>query len=182
MKTKIDYSVGQKIVHWLMAVLITLDLFIAQKFGGVMEEVDRLDSRSDHGSMGTIVAILFVIRLFLRYRNGAPALPSTMPNWQAKAAGLAHFLLYFFIGCLILSGIATAVNATDPINLFGAFDITLGQSDGATFTFIRQFHEFATNAVITLVIIHVLAAFYHLFMTSDTTTQKMAKFWKSENT
>jgi cytochrome b561 len=181
MGTPVDYSVAQKVIHWLMAIFLTLDLFVAQKFGDVMEEFDRLDSRADHSSMGTIIAILFVIRLFLPYRNGAPALPSSMPDWQVKLAGLVHFLLYFFIGFLILSGVATAINATDPINLFGAIDITIGQSDGATFDFIRQFHEFATIAVIALIVVHVLAAFYHLFMTSDKTTQKMAKFWKSEN-
>jgi cytochrome b561 len=153
MSTKLDYSVVQKIVHWLMATLIMLDLFIAQKFGGVMEKLDRLDSRVDHGSLGIIVAMLFVIRLFLRYRNGAPSPSGSMPAWQVKAAELAHFLLYFFIGFLILSGIGTALNATDPINIFGVIDITLGQSDAATFTFLRQFHEFATNAVIALVIV-----------------------------
>eukprot|EP00494_Astrolonche_serrata_P023382 UN23640 len=80
-----DYSVGQKIIHWLMAILITLDLFVAQKFGGVMEEVDRLESRIDHASLGIIVAFLFVIRIALRWKNGAPSLPDGMPTWQIYA-------------------------------------------------------------------------------------------------
>lgn len=64
-----DYAVGQKIVHWLMAVFIMLDLFVAQKFGGVMTDVDRFDSRNDHSSLGTIVAALFIIRLYLRWKT-----------------------------------------------------------------------------------------------------------------
>jgi cytochrome b561 len=31
-----DYLKSQKIIHWLMAVAIILDLIIAQKFGGEM--------------------------------------------------------------------------------------------------------------------------------------------------
>ena len=32
-----DYVKSQKIIHWMMAFLIMLDLVIAQKFGGEME-------------------------------------------------------------------------------------------------------------------------------------------------
>ena len=38
----IDYTKTQKIIHWLMAIIIMLDLNVAQKFGGNMELWDRL--------------------------------------------------------------------------------------------------------------------------------------------
>ena len=79
MKNKPDYSVAQKAIHWVMAILITMDLFVAQKLGNVMEDWDRLESRVDHGSLGTIIGILFVTRLVLRFRTGAPPLPQGMP-------------------------------------------------------------------------------------------------------
>ena len=180
MSRPLDYSIVQKCIHWLMAILITLDLFVAQKFGNPMEQADRLESRGDHGSLGTIVAVLFLLRLYLRFKNGAPALPATNSEWQIVAARLGHGLLYFFIGFLILSGILTAMNATDPISLFGKFDISTGQLDEKTFTFIRGFHEFATNGVIALILIHSFAAVYHWLIAGDDVTQKMLKFWKSE--
>ena len=43
----IDYLRAQKIIHWLMAIVIMLDLNVAQKFGGDMELWDRLESRVD---------------------------------------------------------------------------------------------------------------------------------------
>jgi hypothetical protein len=43
MKTA-DYSVGRKVVHWLMAAFM-LDLVVAQKFGGLMTELNRFESR-----------------------------------------------------------------------------------------------------------------------------------------
>jgi len=179
MSSASDYSVGQKVIHWLMSLLIILDLFVAQKFGDVMETMDRLESRADHGSLGTIVAVLFILRLLLRYRHGAPALPEQMPGWQVTLARLGHGLLYFMIGFLILSGIATAINASAPIALFGQWDITLGQVNEDTFQLLRPFHEFATNAVIALILLHVAAALYHHFIARDKTTVNMLKFWKS---
>jgi cytochrome b561 len=61
-----DYAVTQKVVHWLMALAIMLDLFIAQKFGNPMELADRLESRLDHASLGTIVTVFFMLRIRLR--------------------------------------------------------------------------------------------------------------------
>lgn len=180
MSERRDYSVGQKVVHWLMSILIVLDLFVAQKFGRVMEDWDRLESRADHATLGTIVASLFAICLYLRFKHGAPALPDNMPGWQIQAARLGHFALYFFIGFLVLSGSATAINATAPIALFGQFDIVLGQTDKGWFTTLRPFHEFATNAVIALIVFHVLAALYHHFIARDDSTLRMLKFWKSQ--
>ena len=168
---KTDYNVSQKVIHWLMAILISLDLFVAQKFGNVMEEADRLESRIDHGSLNIIVAVLFLIRMYLRFRHGAPALPTTMPGWQILAARFAH---------AILSGLATAMNAAYPIALFGVLDITIGQTNEDTFSFIRQFHEFATEALIALIIVHLIAAIYHWLISRDRITQRMFKFWQTE--
>ena len=180
MKNKLDYSVAQKIIHWIMALLIMMDLFVAQKLGNVMEEWDRLESRVDHGSLGTIIGVLFVARIFLRLRTGAPPLPQGMPDWQGRVAKAAHNTLYFLIGFLVLSGLATAINATPPIALFGVLDITLGQSTNSTFKFVRQFHEFATNAVIILIAGHIVAALHHHFVARDNATIRMLKFWRSE--
>ena len=175
-----DYAVVQKVLHWLMAFIICLDLFVAQKFGDVMEDWDRLESRSDHASVGTVVTVLFVLRIVFRLRHGAAALPAGMSTWQVRAAHLAHFAMYFFVGLLILSGIATAVNAADPITLFGQVDITLGQPGEDLFRQIRPIHEFATNAVIVLIVVHILAALYHQFIARDDSTMRMLKFWRSE--
>ena len=65
----IDYYRIQKIIHWLMAIIIMLDLNVAQKFGGEMELLDRLDSRVDHATAGLIVTFLFILRLFIRYKQ-----------------------------------------------------------------------------------------------------------------
>ena len=81
-----DYAVTQKVLHWLMTLLIMLDLIIAQKFGGEMADWDRFASRSDHASVGITIAVLLVLRLYFRWRYGAPALPATMPDWQKQLA------------------------------------------------------------------------------------------------
>ena len=176
-----DYTVVQKVVHWLMALLIMLDLVVAQKFGDPMEQWDRLESRSDHATLGMIMTFLFLLRIALRWYYGAPPLPHGMSTWQVFAARWTHRLFYFLIALLIGSGLATGVNAADPITLFGSLDITIGQENEQTFAALRPIHEYTTNALILLISIHIIAALYHQFVARDASTLNMLKFWTSKS-
>ena len=80
-----------------MAIIIMLDLNVAQKFGGNMELWDRLESRSDHATAGMIVTFLFILRIVLRYFYGAPKLPESMPTWQTLSAKIGHSSLLSLI-------------------------------------------------------------------------------------
>ena len=175
-----DYVKSQKIIHWVMAFLIMLDLFIAQKFGGEMELWDRLESLVDHATVGLIVTFLFILRLFLRYRYGAPSLPTSMPRWQMFAANLGHYGLYFLMGALMVTGIISASFASDPIIVFGSFDLAFANHSVEFFILVRTIHEFCTNAIIVLILIHIFAAVYHHYIAKDDTTSKMLKFWTSK--
>ena len=175
----VDYTKTQKVIHWLMAIIIMLDLNVAQKFGGNMELWDRLESRSDHATAGIIVTFLFLLRIVIRYFYGAPKLPSTMPTWQIYSAKFGHFSLYFLMAGLIITGIAMASFASDPIVVFG-FDLAFASHNQSAFLIIRGFHEFCTNAIIAMIGIHILAAFYHQFFAKDDTTMNMLKFWQTK--
>ncbi len=176
-----DYSIAQKVLHWLIAIAIMLDLFIAQKFGGVMEDWDRFESRSDHASLGTLVALLLVVRLYLRMKHGAPPLPADIPRWQARMAHAAHGALYGLVGLLLLTGIATAMNANSLVMPFGLYSYGNGVGDLDTFNVFRLVHELATQAIIALIVLHIAAALFHLLTKHHRhLTLRMMKFWKSE--
>ena len=172
-----DYIKSQKIIHWLMAFIIMLDLNVAQKFGREMELWDRLESRADHATMGLIVTFLFILRMILRYRYGAPSLPNSMKRWQIYAAHIGHYGLYLLMGILMLTGITSAVFASDPIVVFGSYDLAFANYNSDLFIILRGIHEFCTNAIIALIFIHILAALYHHFIAKDDTTINMARFW-----
>ena len=176
----IDYLKTQKIIHWMMAIIIMLDLNVAQKFGGEMELWDRLESRVDHAQAGLIVTFLFFLRLFLRYRYGAPALPAEMPNWQVISAKAGHYGLYLLMAMLIITGILSAIFTAEPIVVFGLLNLSSEVQNGEMFSLIRGIHEFSTNAIILLIIIHIIAALYHHFVIKDRTTINMMKFWTTK--
>jgi cytochrome b561 len=176
----VDYRVAQKIVHWLMALIIMLDLFVAQKFGGFMAVADRLESRGDHGSLGTILAVLLVVRVALRLIYGAPPLPVGMPQWQIVAAKLGHGLMYVAMLGLVTTGVISALNATDPVMIFQSVTLHIGNLDEDQFQFLRQFHEFFTYLMMALIGVHIVAAGYHHFVAKDDSTRRMLTFWQTQ--
>lgn len=172
-----DYAITQKVLHWLMALLIMADLVVARRFGDELADWDRFASRSDHASVGMIVAVLLAIRLYFRWRYRAPALPETMPNWQQKLAYLAHWALYGLIGLLVVSGVIAAGAANSVIEPFGLFALNDGSS--GNFADLRQIHEAVIWAIMTLIAAHILAALVHLIWLRDNVTQSMLRFWRS---
>ncbi len=175
-----DYLKSQKIIHWLMAIVIMIDLNVAQKFGGEMQLWDRLESRADHATMGLIITFLLILRIILRYKYGAPSLPDSMSKWQVLAAQVGHYGLYILMGALVLTGIISATYASDPILVFNSYDLAFANHNDDVFKIVRGIHEFCTNAIIALIVIHILAAIYHHFVLKDSTTFNMAKLWTTK--
>jgi cytochrome b561 len=171
----LHYSFSQKLLHWLMALLIILDLIVAQKFGGIMEVADRLESRADHAGLNLVVMALFLLRVFLRRKHGAPPLPHNTVDWQARLSKITHLAIYFFMAALFVTGLTTAINATSPIEVYGLLDITRGNSDENLFQFVRQFHEFSTQVVIALIGLHVVAVLYHQLVKRDNIMARMLR-------
>ena len=130
--------------------------------------------------MGLIITFLLILRIFLRYRYGAPSLPSSMSKWQIFAAQAGHYGLYILMGALVLTGIVSASFASDPIMIFGSYDLAFANHNLNFFMIVRGIHEFCTNAIIALILIHILAAIYHHFVLKDNTTLNMLKFWTTK--
>lgn len=176
-----DYRIVQKVIHFLMAFFIIFDLFEANKYGGEMLHAERIESRTDHSTLGVTLIILLILRFYFRFKSGAPAIPKTgLKPWQHTAAKWVHIGLYASMTGLLLTGVLTAMQATDPILIYYHFDITLGQLTDEQFVAVRIFHEVMTWVMIAFIFIHVIGALYHHFILKDRLLIKMLKFWTSE--
>ena len=103
-----------------------------------------------------------------------------MPNWQVISAKAGHYGLYLLMAMLIITGILSAIFTAEPIVVFGLLNLSSEVQNGEMFSLIRGIHEFSTNAIILLIIIHIVAALYHHFVIKDRTTINMMKFWTSK--
>lgn len=155
-----------------MAILITLDLVVARKFGGDLELWDRLESRVDHASLNIIVMCLFLLRVYFRRKHGLPSARDTI-NWKNTLSKITHRTIYLCMAALFITGLITAMNATNPLSVFGAVDVTIGNLDDGFFDFVRQFHEISTKIITALIVFHISAAFYHQIFLRDNVMSRM---------
>ncbi|MPW15559.1 cytochrome b [Paraburkholderia sp. CNPSo 3157] len=116
------YTHTAMILHWLIAVLIIANVVLGLSADSLPDDWVRpvIDT---HKSIGITVLGLALLRVLWRVSHRPPPLPREFPSWERMAAHVAHFLLYFLMIALPLSGwmhdSAWKDAATHPMHLFG---------------------------------------------------------------
>src|SRR5258708_15082554 len=109
----------QRLIHWVMAACLLAMLFIG--VGMVSTVMPKyLTLVSIHKPLGIAILVLALIRLAVRLRYGAPALPADLPQPMKLAAHLSHYALYALMIAMPLLGWGMLSAAAYPVVLFGA--------------------------------------------------------------
>lgn len=170
------FTAIQRILHWLMAVCILAMLFIGV---GMVSTVSAkyLTLLSIHKPLGIGILILAVLRLGLRLKAVAPALPRDLPELMRLAAKLSHVLLYSLMIAMPLLGWGMLSAAAYPVELIGGYRLPaiLPQSD-ALHTVLWNAHRMLAFAFFALILVHIAAAFFHALIRRDRVFGAMAPF------
>ena len=126
--TNTQYGSVAKWLHWLTALLFLAAYVGIYFFHWFLDEEGPMRSPfiSFHKGVGFSVLVFFVLRLYWRLTNPNPKLPEAMPGWQIKASHCVHFLLYFFMLAMPLSGY---IGNRSGVN-YGFFSITSFRDTG----------------------------------------------------
>ena len=164
----------QQTLHWLMAVCILTMLFVGV---GMVSTVapKYLTLVSIHKPLGAAILLLALVRLVVRLRDGAPALPADLPEPMKLAANLSHYALYALMIGMPLLGWAMLSAAAYPIVLFGGVQLPriLPHSDGLH-ALLWSAHFYLAFAFFALILLHLAAALFHALIRRDGVFQAMA--------
>ncbi|WP_112944402.1 MULTISPECIES: cytochrome b [unclassified Rhizobium] len=109
-----SYSLAQRILHWLTALLVFFNLLLpdgmnawhrSMRLNGTAT-ADQIASANIHAWAGIAILVAVAFRLVLRATQGVPASSSAEPPLLRTAAGIAHALLYLLLLAMPLSGMA----------------------------------------------------------------------------
>ena len=182
-----SYGSVAKWLHWIIAALVVTAYLIIESFHWIFggEGSMRSPLISSHKAVGFSVLVFMVLRLIWRVTNPPPGLPKSMPVWQVRTSHLSHFLLYFFLFAMPISGY---VGNTSGVS-YGIFQITpfkdtlVGQWALATLDIPYEqlevpfdtFHYRVSGPFIVwvLVLVHVSAALYHHAVLKDEVLERM---------
>jgi cytochrome b561 len=164
----------QRLLHWVMALCILAMLFIG--VGMVSTVMPKyLTLVSIHKPLGIAILVLAVIRLVVRLRYGAPALPADLPEPMKLAAALSHVAFYLLMIAMPLIGWAMLSAAAYPIVLFPGVNLPaiLPQSD-RLHALLWDAHFYLAFAFFALILLHVAAALFHALVRRDRVFEAMA--------
>lgn len=162
-------------IHWLSAAVIVAMFCL----GYWMVDLDYYSSWYQrapdiHKSIGILFAMLFGARLLLRNFTPVPAPASGTGGWQIAASRWVHRVFYVLIACQIVAGYLISTADGRPISVFGWFEVP------ATITSIPEqedragdLHWYLALTLITLAVLHALAALKHHFVDRDETLRRM---------
>jgi cytochrome b561 len=162
-----SFSFLQRMLHWLMAILVLAMLFI----GVTMISTLRprfLTLLAIHKPLGIAILVLALLRLGVRLKRGAPPLPAELPSIQVIAAKLSHLVLYALLVAMPLIGWAMLSAGGYPIVIFGSFHLPaiLPQNDHL-YAVLRTAHTLFAYVFFATILLHVAAALFHAWIRRD---------------
>lgn len=114
MPVRSAYSLPQRLLHWLIALLVFFNLLFPDGMNawkhlvrnGQTPSPADISSANIHAYVGIAVLVLTIIRLAVRLSSGTPEAPSGQPALLHYLARVTHVLLYVLIFAMPLSGMA----------------------------------------------------------------------------
>lgn len=173
-----EYSVWQKLWHWLMALMLVVTFAIGLYMQSMAFSPLKIQFINYHKWMGIFVLAAACARLLNRLLRTPQPLPQqvtqSMPVWQKWAHKANIFLMYALFFAVPALGWAMSDAKGFPVVLFGALPLPkLIDNNPRLGAILSEAHEAAAFTLAALVIVHLLAVIKHQFINKDKVLQRM---------
>ncbi|KHK91627.1 cytochrome b [Novosphingobium malaysiense] len=161
-------------LHWLIALLIAANFVLAWSAEDLPKE-QAAALMGYHMANGLTVLGLTLFRIVWRLIYKGPALSAALSAWEVALARVTHFMFYFLLLFIPLTGWAMVSGGGRPVGWFGLFQapaLPVG-SDKALGGIFKESHEVLAIVMLALFALHVLGALKHMFLDHDDTMARM---------
>ena len=172
--------------HWGIAALLIANIVLGLYFADLPPDAWKGELAQWHKSIGLTVLVLSILRLVWRLTHSVPPLPEDLPWHLRMAARLSHYLFYFLVVAIPLTGwiMVSASASGRPTVFFHLFnwphisvlaDLPRQQKVGMHDTLVSVHVVLAWTAIV-LIPLHVAAALYHQFIRRDELLLRMLPY------
>jgi cytochrome b561 len=155
-------------LHWAVAAAVICAFPLGVYVADLPHSPLRLELVAYHRWLGVTILGLACVRLAWRLARRPPALPASVPNWQRRAAAIAHGALYALVLAVPLSGWASSSASGEPVVYLGLWPLPdLVPRDETAASALKVVHRGLNFALLGVVIVHVAAAVKHQFVDRD---------------
>ena len=168
------YTITAISLHWLMALVFLGLLGLGFYMTDLPFSPTKLQVYSWHKWAGVSVFLLALLRLAWRLIHSPPALPQSMSQQARLLAILGHWVLYFFMFAIPLSGWLMSSAMGFQTVWFGVLPLPdIIDKNKALAGFFSTAHLYLNIAFIVTIGGHVLAALKHQFIDKDNLFARM---------
>lgn len=173
------YDVTARMLHWIMAILILVQVVIGIVMTYEAPEPNLLATATDtlalydvHKLTGLVLLALVLLRLANRIARGAPPEEPTVAVWQRETATMVHAWLYFLLIAVPVLG-WVGVSLYPALTVFGFTLPALTLPDRPRSEAVFAAHAVAAFVLVGLVLLHVGAALFHALVRRDGVFRRM---------
>lgn len=184
--TDTTYGSVAKWLHWIVALCFLIVYAIVYYRHWFLTNADAFyrPSLQIHATVGMSVLVWASLRIWWRLKNPQPKLPP-MPGWQVKSSHWMHWVLYFFMFAMPISG---WFGFGGPLD-YQLFEIPTFRNTGLGQWLLELFntdwdnwegkwdffHKQISGALVLwiLIVIHIAAALYHHHVQKDDVLKRM---------
>lgn len=171
MQSSTQYNRIAVVLHWLMALMVVIMLFVGSQILEPManSNPEKLIPLQGHSILGVITGLLLILRYLNIKLRGKPHAASTEGSKMDIMANWAHKLIYLLIIAVVASGMAMAIEA-DFASIFAGTSI---MPENFNHLSTRLAHGIFTKLLVLVLLIHIAAALYHQFVRKDHLLRRM---------
>jgi cytochrome b561 len=162
-----------KSLHWLIAVLIVVQVGLGAYASDLKLSPQKLDMFVWHKSVGLLILVLVIVRVLWRLIQGRPE-PVVVSPLQRSLAGLTHFALYALLLLIPVSGWVVNSAAGVPLKAFWAVPVPdlVGPNEQLK-ELAAELHEAGIALLSVILLLHVAAAVWHHVVRRDPVLRRM---------
>ena len=175
---RVRYGGAARLLHWLMALLIAVQIPVGIVMSYRGNHLDLWNATTDflystHKSLGFFLLILVAVRFLVRMVAGAPSPEPGLPRWQRRIAAANHGGLYLLLLVVPLLGWYGA-SLFPALKVFGVVSLpSISGVNRAASDAVSTLHGMAAFLLVALIGWHVVAALHHHFIRGDGVLRRM---------
>lgn len=183
-RTPPRYALVQRLLHWLIVVLVLLALIAGGTigyfgFGGLRDLFGPAGTDlvyTTHKTLGVLILGFMVLRILARLGLGKPAYAEPLPAPQRIASQTVHALFYVLLLAMPVLGWLATASGGFPVHLFHIELPGLIGRNKELSEVLFLWHRYVAYALVGLIVLHVAGALYHWRVRRDEVMQRISLF------
>ena len=167
--------------HWVTAIFV----FVLFGLGLWLDRLGYYDPLyrtipAIHKGLGFFLVLIVLARLFWKLKNIVPIKIPTHKKYEVILARVVHVFFYIALVTMFVSGYLVTTAAGQSFDVFGWFALPAVVTSVENLEdFALEIHEWLAWGIISIAVLHALAALKHHFIDKDSTLKRMLGLSKS---